>query len=217
LTLQSANVRINVGEFGDTIKKTTPPPARQAKDDADLWKDDNDFAYYVMEDAILYDREGKLQGFELYVPQVLVDVGEPGYRRFMLEQAKRHIEKFPVSSGLCNDEMNYLRMYNPRRDDGMTWNDGLPARALVNSWKDFMDRLRPLMSDGGKVIHGKPLYHSLDLMRHLGHGRVLIGTLRMKLRRGMSLRTFVCKGIKCTHSVVSHFAEKRMHEDGTSL
>jgi hypothetical protein len=113
--------------------------------------------------------------------------------------------------------MNYLRMYNPRRDDGMTWNDGLPARALVNSWKDFMDRLRPLMSDGGKVIHGKPLYHSLDLMRHLGHGKVLIGTLRMKLRRGMSLRTFVCKGIKCTYSVVSHFAEKRMHEDGTSL
>jgi hypothetical protein len=113
----------------------------------------------------MYGEDGKLlhggQG------DVLVDIGEPVYQRAMLDQAKRHIEKFPASSGLALDEMQFNRRYNFRRDDGLTWKNGKPARALVNSWKDWMNRLGPLMVKANKVVYANPLYRRLDLMTHL--------------------------------------------------
>jgi hypothetical protein len=155
----------NVGEFGHLIKKDPPAPPRQAKNDADLWRDANDFAWYVIPDALMYSEDGKLlhggQG------DVLVDIGEPVYQRVLLDQAKRHIEKFPASSGLALDEMQFNRRYNFRRDDGLTWKNGKPARALVNSWKDWMNQLGPMMVKANKVTYSNPLYRRLDLMTHL--------------------------------------------------
>ncbi len=155
----------NVGEFGHLIKKDPPGPPRKAKNDADLWRDANDFAWYVIPDALMYSEDGKLlhggQG------DVLVDIGEPVYQRVMLDQARRHIEKFPASSGLALDEMQFNRRYNFRRDDGLTWKNGKPARALVNSWKDWMNQLGPLMVKANKVIYSNPLYRRMDLMTHL--------------------------------------------------
>ncbi len=154
----------NVGEFGHMIKNPPAPP-RHAKNDVDLWREPNDFAWYVIPDALMYGEDGKLlhdgQG------DALVDIGEPIYQRVMLDQAKRHIEKFPASSGLALDEMQFERRYNYRRDDGLTWIKGKPARALVNSWKDWMNQLGPLMVKANKVVYSNPLYRRLDLMTHL--------------------------------------------------
>ena len=153
----------NVGEFGHLIQDTPPP--RKAKDDADLWRDPNDFAWNVIPGALMYDENGKLEhGGQR---DVIVDIGEPVYQRVLLDQVERHIEKFPASSGLAIDEMQFNRRYNFRRDDGLTWKNGKPARALVNSWKDWMARMGPTMVAANKVAYSNPLYRRLDLMTHL--------------------------------------------------
>ena len=153
----------NVGQFGFGLSIDGPPPRKLS--DADLWRDPNEFAWYVLRDAFLYDDDGKIrhgsQG------DIRMDVGEPVYMRLMLEEAKQHIKAFPASSGLCLDEMQFLRHYNPRRDDGLTWRNGKPARAMVNSWKAWMDQFGPLMSKANKIIYANPLYRRMDLMRHL--------------------------------------------------
>lgn len=152
----------NVGQFGFGLNTDGPPPRKSS--DADLW-DPNEFAWYALQDAFLYDDAGKIRHGSQ--KDIRMDVGEPVYMRFMMEQARRHIEAFPASAGLCLDEMQFLRWYNPRRDDGFTWRNGKPARALVNSWKDWMNHLGPMMSGAGKVIYANTLYRRLDLARHL--------------------------------------------------
>jgi hypothetical protein len=147
----------NVTEFGANIEY--PPPARHNESAADLWKDANDFLYGRLRDAILYvpDRAhgSKLKPGEPYFTWgngVIMDSGEPAYRDFLLEQARRHIEKLPDSDGICIDRMDWLRMYNERRDDGIAWFNDHAARSLVTSWRKMMDRLLPLMHDAGKVV-----------------------------------------------------------------
>jgi hypothetical protein len=154
----------NVGQFGFNLDMDAPPP-RTIKDDADLWRDPNQFAWYALRDAFLYDDNGKVKHGSQ--KDIRMDVGEPVYMRLMLEQARRHIQAFPASSGLCLDEMQFERNYNIRRDDGLTWKDGKPARAMVNSWKLWMDQFGPLMKKANKVIYANPLYRRMDLMRHL--------------------------------------------------
>jgi len=55
-----------------------------------------------------------------------MDPGDPVYQQFLLDQAKRHIEVFPESSGICIDRMDWLQYFNPRFDDGLSWVDGKP-------------------------------------------------------------------------------------------
>ena len=154
----------NVGQFGFNLDIDGPPP-RKIKNDADLWRDPNEFAWYALRDAFLYDDNGKVKHGSQ--KDIRMDVGEPVYMRLMLEQVKQHIEAFPASSGLCLDEMQFERNYNQRRDDGLTWRNGKPARAMVNSWKAWMDQFGPLMNKANKVIYANPLYRRMDLMTHL--------------------------------------------------
>ena len=140
-----------------------PPPPRKAAKDADLWKDANDFLFYAMGDAILPAASGKPIGS--WEGCVGMDPGEKVYQEFLLEQAQRHIARIPESSGICIDRMDYNWRYNRRRDDGVTWLDGKPARAIVVSWHSMMNRLGPLMHNAGKVIYGNPLCCRLDLLR----------------------------------------------------
>jgi hypothetical protein len=142
-----------------------PPPPRQAASDAALWKNANDFLFYQMGDAILRGDDGKPIGS--WEGCVGMDPGEPIYRAFLLDQARRHLEKLPESSGICIDRLDWLQRYNRQRDDHVTWLDGKPARALNVSWNDIMSRLGPLMHNAGKVIYVNPLYGHIGLMRHV--------------------------------------------------
>jgi hypothetical protein len=81
-----------------------------------------------------------------------MDCGEPSYRDFLLDQAKKHIELIPSSDGICIDRLDWLRMYNEEKDDGISWYIDLPARSLVTSWKNLMKDLCPLMHNNNKVI-----------------------------------------------------------------
>ena len=116
-----------------------PPPPRKAAKDADLWKDANDFLFYAMGDAILPGGDGK--PIDSWEGCVAMDPGEKVYQEFLLEQAQRHIERIPESSGICIDRMDWNWRYNRRRDDGVTWLEGKPARAIVVSWHAMMSRL----------------------------------------------------------------------------
>jgi hypothetical protein len=153
----------NVTEFGTKIQFPSPP--RRAKDDADLWRDPNDFLYYALGDAILLGPEAK--PYFSWVKCVVMDPGEPSYQRFLLQQARRHIDKLPESSGICIDRMDWLMFYNTRRDDGVTWYNNAPARSLVRSWHDIMSKLGPMMHRADKVVFCNPHYRRVDLLREI--------------------------------------------------
>jgi hypothetical protein len=89
------------------------------------------------------------------------------FRDFLLNQAKRHVAEVPGSSGIVIDRLDWLRLYNVDRDDGVSWFDGAPARSLVWSWRTLMEKLGPVMHDGGKVIFVNSLNKRLDLMRQV--------------------------------------------------
>jgi hypothetical protein len=167
----------NVTEFG--AKVAWPPPPRKSTDEAGLWRDGNDFLYGRLADAILYvpprtDLSGqkhygqtKVDGpYYTWEGGIVLDAGEPVYRDFLLDQARRHIEEIPESFGICIDRMDWLRMYNERRDDGASWFGGQPVRSLFNSWRDLMSRLGPLVHGAGKVIFVNNHTKRVDLLRY---------------------------------------------------
>jgi len=163
----------NAAEFGMNI--VYPPPPRKAQSDSDLWKDPNDYLYAKLADAILFrpDKEaatpGRAGGRDPYYRaafhNVVLDWGEPSWENFLLDQARKLIEKIPDSAGICFDRLDWLRLYNFRRDDGVTWYDG-PARSMISSWKDFMEKLDPIEHQAGQAIFLNNLVSRIDVLRH---------------------------------------------------
>lgn len=148
----------NVTEFGGNI--VYPAPVRKAGSDADLWRDPNDLLHARLEGAVLKTPTP----IWTWGKAVIVDCGDPAYRAFLLEQARRHIDKLPASSGIAIDRMDWLTRYNPNADDGVTWIDG-PQRHLRRSWMALMNDLGPLMHAAGKVIVVNDMDRRLELMR----------------------------------------------------
>jgi hypothetical protein len=163
----------NEAEFGKNI--VYPPPPRKAQSDSDLWKDPNDYLNAKLADALIYrpDKEVPTPGgansrdpyYRAAYNNVVLDWGEPSWQNFLLDQAQKLIEKIPDSAGICFDRLDWLRLYNFRRDDGVTWYDG-PARSLIWSWKDLMDRLGPVEHGAGQVIFVNNLVSRIDILRH---------------------------------------------------
>ena len=166
----------NVTEFGAKI--LWPPPAPRPLSEADQWKDANTFLYGKMRDAILHvPSRVRPESLKIYPKTrldgpyytweggIILDAGEPVYRDFLLDQARRHVEAFPESSGICIDRMDWLRMYNEQRDDGASWFEDRPVRSLNNSWRDLMSRLAPIMHGAGKAIFVNNHTKRIDLLR----------------------------------------------------
>jgi len=150
----------NVTEFGKNMKDAAIPAARAS--DPELWKDPVAFAKLRLPNACF-----KKQPSPMYYGAWLVDVGDPAFRDFTLDQAKRHLEWLPDTDGICIDRMDWLRYYNPDGDDGVSWVDGQPARSLYQSWHAFMAELGPLMRRADKVIFGNTMTMRVELNRHL--------------------------------------------------
>ncbi len=168
----------NVTEFGTRVKY--PAPESRNVSDKELWKDCNDYIYGKLSDAILRVPERVPSGQLGFYPRtktggpyftwedaIVLDCGEPVYQAFLLDQAKRHIEQIPDATGICIDRMDWLRMYNEQRDDGISWFEGKPVRSLIRSWHDLMEKLGPLMHKAGKVIFVNNHDKRLDLLRHV--------------------------------------------------
>jgi hypothetical protein len=145
----------NVTEFG----KNMGGPTTAKPDTPDLWKDPRAFLTYNFPNAVM-------PGSTFYGARVM-DCGEPAYRDFLLEQAARHIRLRPATAGICIDRMDWLRDYNTNADDGVSWVDDKPARALTISWKDLQAKLGPMMHAAGKVVFCNPMAMRLDLMKEM--------------------------------------------------
>lgn len=167
----------NVTEFG--AKVAWPPPPRRTQRVGALWQDCNDFLNARLGGAILHVPQrvapdqlrfyGGTQPGGLYFTwegAVVLDCGDPDYRAFLLDQARRHIAEIPDAAGICIDRMDWLRMYNDQRDDGVSWFEGAPARSLIRSWDGLMDELGPLMHGTDKVIFVNNHDKRLDVLRH---------------------------------------------------
>jgi hypothetical protein len=157
-----------VTDFGTAIKYPELPS--NITNEADLWKDPNAFLYKKLASSILYAKDGKpiWDWFDC----VLVDPGDAAFQNFIVEQAARHVKEIPNCSGICIDRMDQLMLFNYRADDGATWlynamgrSEGRPARSLVNSWKETLSKIGPIMHNAGKAIYGNTVYKRLDVMR----------------------------------------------------
>jgi len=167
----------NVFEFGTRV--VFPAPPRKIKSDADLWKNCNDFLYAKLADAIVITPQGEKAHNGSYGPTrpglpyhtwgnaVILDPSEPVYQEFLLEQARRHIEKLPDASGFCIDRLDWLRLYNHQRDDGLSWFGGQAVRSLTYSWHDLMSKLGPLVHKADKVIYCNNHVKRLETLRHI--------------------------------------------------
>ena len=153
----------NVTEFGALMGG--PEQVNQSLNEQDLWKDATSFLYRKIVDGILYDDQGGRYG--TWGGAVAMDPGGPNYQRFLLEMARRHLEKLTYSSGFCIDRTDWLSFYNPAADDGVSWHNGKPARATSMSWKGFMEMLGPMVHSAGKVIFINCLLARPDLMREV--------------------------------------------------
>ncbi|MFA5816683.1 MAG: alpha-L-fucosidase, partial [Bacteroidales bacterium] len=167
----------NVTEFGTRMERPVPP--RKTSDDKEIWKDPNDFFYYklpeswlpvpdrVLKDSVFFHRETLPGGTHLtWEGGIVTDPGEPVYKEFLLDQARKHVKYLPEASGIAIDRMDWLRMYNETRDDGITWFVDRPARSLITSWKDLMKELAPIMHDAGKTIFVNNHVKRIDLLKN---------------------------------------------------
>ena len=149
----------NVTEFGKNMKDRDVSNLRV--EDPALWKDPVAFLKLRMPDAYLKPPIPTCYG------AWIVDVGDPAYCDFMLEQARRNIELLPDTDGICIDRLDWLRYYNPAGDDGVSWVNGRPARSLYRSWLAFTDKLGPMMHKADKVIFANTMTMRLELCRQL--------------------------------------------------
>jgi hypothetical protein len=166
----------NVTEFGTNIKY--PPPEINSTD-LDRWKNCNDYLYKNLSSAILYvPMEMNLKGctwcdqtrnggpFYTWRDAVVMDCGDEKYSAFLLEQAKRHVELITDADGICIDRMDWLRLYNEKENDGVSWYEGKPARSLLNSWRGFMEKLIPIFHKAGKFIFVNNHTKRVDVLKH---------------------------------------------------
>lgn len=162
----------NVCEFGTGI--VTPQPNSFKYPKSEAWKDANQYLYQCLPNAILPIPKSALpDSVDGVVPYgtwggaVVTDCGDPQYREFLLEQARKHIEYLPDSYGLCIDRLDWLRMYNERADDGIAWFEGKPARSLYTSWKSLMSEMGPMMHNADKVIYVNNHTRRIDLLNEV--------------------------------------------------
>ncbi len=166
----------NVTEFGNYVDFPGKPVA--VTDPAEQWKVCNDFLYGTLADAILLVpermdmsqeplwRSGNGTPYFSWEGCIAMDCGDPTYKAFLLEQARRHLDRIPEAYGFCIDRMDWTRIFNDRADDSVSWFEG-PARSLQTSWKQLMDTLGPMVHQEGKVIFVNNHTKRLDQLRHV--------------------------------------------------
>jgi hypothetical protein len=96
-----------------------------------------------------------------------MDCGVPSYRDFLLDQAKLHIEKIPSADGICIDRLDWLRYYNLKGDDGVSWFHDRPSRSFVVAWNEFLVSLGKIMHDANRVIYVNNLDKRIDALKNI--------------------------------------------------
>ena len=165
----------NVTEFGANVKY--PPLSKPTdKTDARLWKDCNDILYAKFEKAILPMPEKSIKDptfknasvpvpFFTWGNGIAMDCGDSTYSEFLVDQARRHVLELPNSFGICIDRLDWIRFFNERADDGISWFEGKPARSVVTSWKRLSPKLASIMHGANKVIFANNHSKRIDILQ----------------------------------------------------
>ncbi len=169
----------NVFNFGDDARKHKEPGAP-------LWRDARAFEATNFPKARLASRRGAL------------DCDDPGYQKFLLEQVDRDIRWLPDSAGICIDNTYFMFDNNSDADDGVSWIQDAPARALCISWNRLWDKAAPKMHEAGKVVFASTIFARFDVYRHMDgfyaefgyDGRGLNSTALMGLRKPVMVWTY---------------------------
>lgn len=170
----------NVTEFGTNVQYPYPPRhGEKTKETGELWENSSAYLNQKLSDAVLlappelieYHGRGKQppagQPYYTWEDGIVMDPGEPSYQTYLLEQARLHIEKFPASSGICIDRLDWLRFYSNRRDDGISMLGSKKVQSLYRSWSDLMDKLEKIFHEAGKVIYCNNLTKRIDILRYI--------------------------------------------------
>ncbi|HVU26296.1 MAG TPA: NPCBM/NEW2 domain-containing protein [Verrucomicrobiae bacterium] len=148
-------------EFG--AETGMPKEADPTLAPADRWKNVHNFLENDVDDGIWRDRDGKTclswQGC------ILMDCGAPKYHAFLLEQARRLIDKIPDASGICIDRLDWLKFYNLHADDGVSWYNNQASRSYYMSWRGLLSDLGPMFHSADKVIFVNALVNRTDALR----------------------------------------------------
>jgi hypothetical protein len=105
-----------------------------------------------------------------------MDPAGPHFRAFLLEQARRYVEKIPDSDGLGIDRLSWsskepgdwIKPINWGADDEVGWYEGRAGRHFSVSWKSILAGLDPIMHGAGKVMFVNPIMgYRLDMMRYV--------------------------------------------------
>ena len=153
----------NVTEFGATIGQ--PKEADPTLAPENRWKNVHNFMRDEVGDGILLDLQGRR--YPSWEGCVAMDCGGPKYRAFLLEQARRHIEKLPDSDGICIDRMDWLRFYNLRADDSQAWRHNQSCRSLYSSWRSLLAEMGPMFHTADKIILVNAMVNRTELLRHV--------------------------------------------------
>ena len=157
----------NVTEFGSNILEKGKynmglPKHKQ-------WVSSNTYLYKHLEPAVLYHPNDTTCSNYIYSwdRSIVMDPGEPVYADHLLEQINRHIEKLPHFEGIAIDRLDWTRHYNTRRDDGVSWFNGAPARSLHVSWNSIMEKIAPILHENNKVLFINNHIKRLDDIKHV--------------------------------------------------
>jgi hypothetical protein len=155
----------NVTEYGNYVvgrQDYVPRPDTRA-----LWMNANKHLHEKLEPALVLNPNAPTKYIYTYEKSVVMDPGEPVYRDLMLEQAQRHLDRLTRFEGFAIDRLDWLRLYNLRRDDGVSWFANSPARSLHVSWRQLWDTLGPMLHNRDKVVMINNHVKRLDHMRHV--------------------------------------------------
>ena len=148
----------NVTEFG---KNMYGRQAVKQANDPELWQDPVAYLQHKLPTAV-FD-----PGIQTCYAAFITDPGDPDYMKHLLEQAARNTTLLPATDGICIDRADWLRLYNPKADDGVSWVNDKPARSLFRSWGDLMAKLGPQLHAADKVIFSNMMTMRLELCREL--------------------------------------------------
>lgn len=161
----------NMTEIGYELRGIDAPDAKNLSKD-ELWRNPKAFIQENLSDALLMTNwKGYpfLGGNPLFTwgDAVIVDPGTPGYQKFLIGQADQLIRHMKFSSGICIDRTDHTRAFNTRSDDGYTFWHDQPARSLVNSWKETLEKVSEKFHQAERVVYVNDHNHRIDMMKDI--------------------------------------------------
>lgn len=164
----------NVTEFGHQVQY----PFKEVNPEEICWDDSSKYISQNFKEAVLYAHKDDVpfekSGIKVtpnapiytWRDAIVLDPTDESYQSFLLKQARKHVDLLPASSGIAIDRMDWLRLYNFNKDDGMSFVNGQKTSSLYFGWHQVMEGLAAIFHEKGKVIYCNNHLKRLDLLKN---------------------------------------------------